>query len=89
VINLKKKKNIKKKSINRKSRKLSLSNLQPIAFLLVGIVLTVESLGAMWLLSVMGTLPQLVLFLTVFWAFQLIKLIAGLALFFAGLKYFV
>jgi len=89
VINLKKKKNIKKKSINRKPRKLSLNNLQPIAFLLVGIVLTVESLGAMWLLSVMGTLPQLVLFLTVFWAFQLIKLIAGLALFFAGLKYFV
>ncbi len=89
MINLKKKKNIKKKSINRKPRKLSLNNLQPIAFLLVGIVLTVESLGAMWLLSVMGTLPQLVLFLTVFWAFQLIKLIAGLALFFAGLKYFV
>ena len=89
MINVKKKKNIKKKSINRKPRKLSLNNLQPIAFLLVGIVLIVESLGAMWLLSVMGTLPQLVLFLTVFWAFQLIKLIAGLALFFAGLKYFV
>lgn len=79
MINVKKKRKIKGK----------LTKLQPIAFLLVGIVLIVESLGAMWLLSVVGTLPQIVLFLTIFWAFQVIKLIAGILLFFAGFKEFV